>query len=102
LTDVSGIFLGLKGRPARKAVILTGVCEPIVQKMWKPWYHKPMGLHDLLQGWLNCLHPAQDTLLMSIFPDAYSFFLYVIWKSDQIQGSLLIFVTGLFFMVKGC
>jgi hypothetical protein len=39
---------------------------------------------------------------MSIFPDAYSFLPYVIWKSDQIQDSLLFFVTGLFFMVKSC
>jgi hypothetical protein len=45
----------------------------------------------------TCLHSAQDTLLMSIFPHAYSCLLYVIWKSDQIQGSMWIFVTGLFF-----
>jgi hypothetical protein len=25
-----------KGRPARKANNLTAICEPIVQKMWKP------------------------------------------------------------------
>jgi hypothetical protein len=43
--------------------------------MWKPWVSQAS---------------AEDTLLMSIFPDVYSFLPYVtsIWKSDQIQGSL--------------
>jgi hypothetical protein len=27
---ISGIFLGVKGRPARKADNLTAICEPIV------------------------------------------------------------------------
>jgi hypothetical protein len=27
---------GGKGRPARKADILTAICEPIVYKMWEP------------------------------------------------------------------
>jgi hypothetical protein len=39
-------------------------------------------------GLVELAYSAQDTLLMSIFPDAYSFLPYVIWKSDQIQGSL--------------
>jgi hypothetical protein len=52
---IPGIFLGLKGRPALKGNSLTGVCEPIVEKMCKPWYHKPVSLHDLLHGWLNLL-----------------------------------------------
>jgi flagellar motor switch protein FliM len=34
--QVLGIFLGGKGRPARKADNLTTICEPIVQKIWEP------------------------------------------------------------------
>jgi hypothetical protein len=30
------IFLGDKGRPARKADNLTAICEPIFYKMWEP------------------------------------------------------------------
>jgi hypothetical protein len=59
--SLCNFFLGLKGCPVRKADSLTGICEPIA---------------------------AQDTLLVLIFPDAYSFLSYVIWKSDQIQGSM--------------
>jgi hypothetical protein len=34
---VAGIFLGIKGGwPAREAENLTAICEPVVQKMWKP------------------------------------------------------------------
>jgi hypothetical protein len=48
----------------------------------------------------TCLQSAQDTLSMSIFPDAYLFLPYVIWKSAQIQGSLWMFATGLFLQWK--
>jgi hypothetical protein len=33
---VRGIFLGVKGRPVRKADNLTAVYEPIVYKIWEP------------------------------------------------------------------
>jgi hypothetical protein len=37
LTEMStGDLPGGKRRPARKADILTTICEPIVQKMWEP------------------------------------------------------------------
>jgi hypothetical protein len=36
---VTGIFLGGKARPARKADNLTAICEPIVKKMWEPQPH---------------------------------------------------------------
>jgi hypothetical protein len=37
LTEMSTRNLpGGKGRPTRKADILTAICEPIVYKMWEP------------------------------------------------------------------
>jgi hypothetical protein len=37
LTQMSSRNLpGGEGRPARKADILTAICEPIVEEMWKP------------------------------------------------------------------
>jgi hypothetical protein len=34
--ELPGIFLGCKGRPARKADNFTAICESFVQKMWEP------------------------------------------------------------------
>jgi hypothetical protein len=49
LTEMSTRNLpGGKRRLPRKADNLTAICEPIVQKMWKP--HNLLSLHGLLQG----------------------------------------------------
>jgi hypothetical protein len=51
---------GGEGRPARKAVNLTAICEPIVYKnVGALTSHSPMNLHGPLQGYLylfRCLH----------------------------------------------
>jgi hypothetical protein len=48
---ITSKFPGNKGRPARRAVNLTAICEPIVWKnVEASTYHNLMGFHDLLQG----------------------------------------------------
>jgi hypothetical protein len=32
---MSGIFLGVKGRPVRRADKFTAICEPNIYKMWE-------------------------------------------------------------------
>jgi hypothetical protein len=44
---------GGKGRLARGADNLTAICEPIcLESVGASTSHNPMGLHDLLQGYL--------------------------------------------------
>jgi hypothetical protein len=51
LTEMSTRSLpGCKWRPARKADILTTICESIVEQMWKPRRLTTVGLRAPLQG----------------------------------------------------
>jgi hypothetical protein len=52
LTEMSTRILpGGKGRPMRKANNLTAICEPIcLENVGASTFHKPMGLHGLLQA----------------------------------------------------
>jgi hypothetical protein len=61
------------------------VCQLLenVEALASQAYGPPRPVTGLIE---LCLYSAQDTLLTPIFPDAYSFLPYVIWKFGQIQG----------------
>jgi hypothetical protein len=101
---VPGIFLGLRGCPACRADSQSGVCEPIIQKMWKLCYQNRMSLHGMLQGWLNMLTfcaQTQDNLLVPIFPYAYSFYHRILFGNlPKCNTHCEFFVMGLFLQWK--
>jgi hypothetical protein len=54
LTEMSTRNLpgGKGGRPARKGNNLTAICADCLENVGASTPHNPMGLHDLLQGYL--------------------------------------------------